>query len=596
MTMSEAELHILRERLDGGIRHKAARGALRRGLPVGLVWGDKEGEIRFHPDEAVTSALRAVFTRFAEVGSARQVWLWFRAEGLSLPLQAYGVPDLRWVMPTYTAIHKVLTSPVYAGAYVYGKTRAERFVAADGTIQRRIRRLPRAEWAVLILDHHEGFIDWATYEANQARLATNVHPAPHQAGGAVREGTALLQGLATCGHCGRRLHTHYQGRHAAPGYHCSGKDLVEGRGVYCLNIGGLQIDAAVTTAFLTALTPAALDATLVAAQQLDADHDAALAQWRLALERARYEAERAERRYRAVEPENRLVARGLEADWERRLRELEQAQRELADRESRRPRALGPADTERLRALGDDLRRVWTAPTTTARDKKELLRALLEDVVMAVERSEARADLTLRWRGGTVTTLEVSLPHSNPPRIRTDEDSLALIRRLAPHYPDAVIAGILNRQGRRTARGERFTAPHVGNLRRYRRIPRCAPPAERSDGELVTIKTAAAILGVAPSTLHRWLIAGIIVGEQLTPGAPWRIRLTDELRARFVEEAPPEYLPMLEARLRLGVSRQTVLQRVKRGELQTLHVRRGRRKGLRIKVVAEHPELFPNLP
>ena len=595
-TMSEAELHILRERLDGGIRHKAARGALRRGLPVGLVWGDKEGEIRFHPDEAVTSALRAVFTRFAEVGSARQVWLWFRAEGLSLPLQAYGVPDLRWVTPTYTAIHKVLTSPVYAGAYVYGKTRAERFVAANGTIQRRIRRLPRAEWAVLILDHHEGFIDWATYEANQARLATNVHPAPHQAGGAVREGTALLQGLATCGHCGRRLHTHYQGRHAAPGYHCSGKDLVEGRGVYCLNIGGLQIDAAVTTAFLTALTPAALNATLVAAQQLDADHDAALAQWRLALERARYEAERAERRYRAVEPENRLVARGLEADWERRLRELEQAQRELADRESRRPRALGPADTERLRALGDDLRRVWTAPTTTARDKKELLRALLEDVVMAVERSEARADLTLRWRGGTVTTLEVSLPHSNPPRIRTDEDSLALIRRLAPHYPDAVIAGILNRQGRRTARGERFTAPHVGNLRRYRRIPRCAPPAERSDGELVTIKTAAAILGVAPSTLHRWLIAGIIVGEQLTPGAPWRIRLTDELRARFVEEAPPEYLPMLEARLRLGVSRQTVLQRVKRGELQTLHVRRGRRKGLRIKVVAEYPELFPNLP
>jgi DNA invertase Pin-like site-specific DNA recombinase len=595
-TMSEAELHILRERLDGGIRHKAARGALRRGLPVGLVWGDKEGEIRFHPDEAVTSALRAVFTRFAEVGSARQVWLWFRAEGLSLPLQAYGVPDLRWVTPTYTAIHKVLTSPVYAGAYVYGKTRAERFVAADGTIQRRIRRLPRAEWAVLILDHHEGFIDWATYEANQTRLATNVHPAPHQAGGAVREGPALLQGLATCGHCGRRLHTHYQGRHAAPGYHCSGKDLVEGRGVYCLNIGGLQIDAAVTTAFLTALTPAALDATLVAAQQLDADHDTALAQWRLALERTRYEAERAERRYRAVEPENRLVARGLEADWERRLRELEQAQRELADRESRRPRALGPADTERLRALGDDLRRVWTAPTTTARDKKELLRALLEDVVIAVERSEARADLTLRWRGGTVTTLEVNLPHSNPPRIHTDEDSLALIRRLAPHYPDAVIAGILNRQGRRTARGERFTAPHVGNLRRYRRIPRCEPPAECSDGALVTIKTAAAILGVAPSTLHRWLIAGIIVGEQLTPGAPWRIRITDELRARFVEEAPPEYLPMLEARLRLGVSRQTVLQRVKRGELETLHVRRGRRKGLRIKVVTEHPDLFPNLP
>jgi len=314
------------------------------------------------------------------------------------------------------------------------------------------------------------------------------------------------------------------------------------------------------------------------------------------VERARYDAERAERRYRAVEPENRLVARGLEADWERRLRELELAQRELAGRESQRPRAVGPADMERLRALGADLRRVWTAPTTTARDKKELLRALLEDVVMAVERADARAHLTLRWRGGTVTELDVSLPHSNPPRIRTNEDSLALIRRLAPYYPDAVIAGILNRQGRRTAGGERFTAAHVGNLRRYRGIPRDELPAERPDGELVTIKNAAEILGVAPSTLHRWLTAGIIVGEQLTPGAPWRIRITDELRARFVEDAPPDYLPMLEARLRLGVSRQTVLQRVKRGELDALHVRRGRRKGLRIKVVAEHPELFPNLP
>ena len=226
---------------------------------------------------------------------------------------------------------------------------------------------------------------------------------------------------------------------------------------------------------------------------------------------------------------------------------------------------------------------------------------LLDVEVVERERIEGR-DIPRRARRellsapDTVTELEVSLPHSNPPRIRTDEDSLALIRRLAPHYPDAVIAGILNRQGRRTVHGERFTAVHVGSLRRYRGIPRCEPPAERPDGELATIKKAAEILGVAPSTLHRWLTAGIIVGEQLTPGAPWRIRITDELRARFVEDAPPAYLPMLEARLRLGVSRQTVLQRVKRGELEALHVRRGRRKGLRIKVVAEHPELFHNLP
>jgi DNA invertase Pin-like site-specific DNA recombinase len=594
-TMSEAELHILRARLDGGIRNKAARGELRRGLPVGFVWGDDDGEVRFHPDEAVTSAIRAVFTRFADVGSVRQVWLWFRSEGLSFPLQTHGVDGIRWVTPTYTAIHHLLTNPVYAGAYVYGRTRRERYVATDGTIQQRIRRLPRAEWGVLLPDHHEGFIDWETYEANQARIDRNVHPHPHLPGGAVREGAALLQGLATCGHCGRRLHTHYSGRSAAPGYHCSGKDLVEGRGVYCLTVGGIQIDEAVTTAFLAALTPAAVDAALVAAQQVDIDDETALAQWRLAVERARYDAERAERRYRAVEPENRLVARGLETEWEQRLRDLDVAQRELEAREHQRRRTLGQIDAERLRALGDDLRRVWTAPTTTDRDKKELLRALLEEVVLAVERDERRAHLTLRWRGGTITELQVSL-RASPPRIRTDEDSLALIRRLAPHYPDAVIAGILNRQGKRTARGERFTALHVGCLRRYRNIPRCEPPAERADGDLLTIAKAAAVLGVAPSTLHRWLIAGIIVGEQLTPGAPWRIRMTDELRARFVEEAPPGYLPMLEARLRLGVSRQTVLQRVKRGELAVVHVRRGQRKGLRIKVETGHPDLFQATP
>lgn len=594
-TMSEAELHILRARLEGGIRNKAARGELRRGLPVGFVWGDDDGEIRFHPDEAVTRAIRAVFTRFAELGSARQVWLWFRSEKLSFPLQTHGVDGIRWVAPTYTAIHHLLTNPVYAGAYVYGRTRHERYVAPDGTIQQRIRRLPRAEWGILLPNHHEGFINWDTYEANQARLGSNVHPHAHLPGGAVREGAALLQGLATCGHCGRRLHTHYSGRSAAPGYHCSGKDLVEGRGVYCLTVGGIQIDEAVTAAFLAALTPAAVAAALAAAQQLDTDDQTALAQWRLAVERARYEAERAERRYRAVEPENRLVARGLETEWEQCLRDLDVAQRELDARERQRRRALDHIDAERLRALGDDLRRVWTAPTTTDRDRKELLRALLEEVVLAVERDERRAHLTLRWRGGTITELHVSL-RASPPRIRTDEDSLALITRLAPHYPDAVIAGILNRQGKRTARGERFTAMHLGSLRRYRNISRCEPSAERPDGELLTIAKAAAVLGVAPSTLHRWLIAGIIVGEQLTPGAPWRIRMTDELLARFVEEAPPGYLPMLEARRRLGVSRQTVLQRVKRGELTAVHVRRGQRKGLRIKIEPDHPDLFHATP
>jgi DNA invertase Pin-like site-specific DNA recombinase/predicted DNA-binding transcriptional regulator AlpA len=594
-TMSEAELHILRARLDGGIRNKAARGELRRGLPVGFVWGEQDGEVRFHPDEAVVSAIRTVFSKFTELGSVRKVWLWFRSEGLSFPLRANMKSEIRWVTPTYTAIHHVLTNPVYAGAYAYGKCRHERYVDEQGRFRRRTRHLPMSEWLALLPAHHPGIIDWATFQANQTRIDSNVHPQPHQAGGAVREGAALLQGLATCGKCGRHLHTHYRGRNATPGYHCSGKDIVQGRGVYCLNVGGVQIDQAVVDAFLKALTPAAVEATELAVRQLEADQDAALRQWRLAVERARYEAERAERQYHAVEPENRLVARGLETEWEKRLRDLAAAEAELVRREQRRPCALNQEEKNRLRSLGSDLHKVWTAPTTTDRDRKELLRTLLEEVIVAVNRAQYHAHLTLRWRGGTLTELDLSLPRSQPRGIRTGEDIISLLPRLAAHYSDDVIAGILNRQGHKTATGERFTANQVGSLRRYRNIPRFQPPAEPPTGELATIRKAAQILGINTSTIHRWISDGFIAGEQITPGAPWQIRITDELRARFVEQAPPGYLPMLETTMKLGISRQTVLQRVKRGELEALLVTRGRRKGLRIRMVDDHPNLFENI-
>ena len=597
-TMSEAELHIIRARLDGGIRNKAARGELRRGLPVGFIWGEQDGEVLFHPDEAVTGAIRTVFERFAEFGSARRVWLWFRSEGLSFPLQQApaGQPGpIRWVTPTYTALHHVLTNPVYAGAYAYGKSRRERYVDENGVVKKRMRHLPIAQWAVLIPDHHPGFIDWATYQANQARLDSNTRPKPHQAGGAVREGAALLQGIVTCGHCGRRLHIHYRGRNSTPGYHCSGKDLVEGRGVYCLNVGGLVIEQAVANAFLEAVTPAAVEAMRLTVEQLQTNYDAALSQWRLEVERTRYEAEKAERRYRSVEPENRLVARGLETEWESRLHDLAAAEVELRRREQQRPTKLDQDQLKHLQMLGSDIHQVWDAPTTTNRDRKELLRTLLEEVVLNLKRAQGHAHLTLRWRGGAITTLDVAVPKFRPMGPRTDEDTISLLRRLAALYPDEVIAGILNRQGRKTATGERFTANQVGSLRRYRNIPRFQPPAEAPTGELVSIRKAAQILGMNTSSIHRWLADGFIAGEQVTPGAPWQIRITDELRGRIVQQAPPEYLPMLETTLKLGVSRQTVLQRVKCGELEAVLVRQGRRKGLRIKVVDQQPALFEQL-
>ena len=591
-TMAEAELHVLRARLDGGIRNKAKRGELRRGLPVGFVWGEADGEVRFHPDQAVNTAINSVFRKFAELGSARQIWLWFKSEALQFP-RATPRGQIQWVEPTYVGILSVLNNPVYAGAYAYGKSRCERYVDDNGTLRKRIRRLPREQWQVLIKDHHPGFIDWATYEMNQDRLARNAPPpAASQSGGALREGPALLQGLATCGQCGRKLRVYYQGKNAAPGYYCANREVVNGRGHWCMRVGGVKVDQAVAEAFLDAIAPAGLEAAIEAVNLQDAEHQSALTQLRLQIEGARYEAQRAERRYQAVEPENRLVARTLEAEWEHKLKELEAIEAQLDRKEQEQCFKLTDVQREQIQALGTDLRQVWDAESTTDRDRKELLQSLLEDVTINLLGDSGKAKLILRWKTGRVNDFEVQwkIPRVSP--IRTDEDTIELIRRLAAHHPDAVIAGVLNRQGKQTARGERFTANRVGNVRRHWKIPVYKAPSAPPKGEPLSVQAAADKLGVAASTLHRWLMDGFIAGEQVTPGAPWRIRMTKELKELFVTEAPEGYVTMPEAMRRLGVSRQTIMQRVKRGELTAVHVRRGKQKGLRIKVLDKHPQLF----
>ena len=600
--MAESELHVLRARLEGGIKNKAARGELRRGLPVGLIWGEADGEICFHPDEAVTGVLAAVFEQFAVSGSVRATWLWLRAQQLRWPLQQavylHGKPgEITWVEPTYHAVHTTLTHPAYAGAYVYGRTRDERYLGPDGALRKRRRKLPRDQWEVLIPDHHPGFIDWDTYQANQARIGTNIRPQASEPGtGAVREGSALLQGLATCGTCGRKLAIFYRGpAKTVPNYYCQGSaELVDGRGARHMNVGGQAIDAAVAEAFLAALAPAAMQACLAAAAQLEDGHGAALAQHQRQVEQARYNATRAERRYRAVDPDNRLVARGLETEWNTALQQLTDAEAELARRQAARPKTLSPAERAAILALGDDLGQVWDAPTTTDKDRKQLLRTLLDEVNITARRDDPdpHASLILRWKGGAISELTVPLRRPQP-KIRTGEDTIDLIQRLAVHYPDAVIAGILNRQHRTTARGMSFTASRVASLRTHWHIP-CHQPSSNppAEGELLNVTAAARELNIAPSTLLRWLNDGFIAGEQVTPGAPWQIRLTSDLRGMLTDHSPDGWLALHHASRALGVSRQTVLHKVKRGELRAVLTRTGRRKGLRIEVPAPQPGLF----
>jgi len=590
-TMAEAELHVLRLRLNGAIRNKAKRGELRRGLPVGLLWGEGEGEVIFHPDQAVTGAIRTVFEKFAELGSARQVWLWFHSEGLLFPHERPN-GQILWVKPTYIAVHTVLSNPVYAGAYAYGKSRCERYVDESGRVRKRVRLLPQDQWAVLIREHHPGFIDWAAFEMNQARLASNTHPGPQQAAGAVREGSALLQGLASCGRCGRHLRVYYLGKNSTPGYYCANSQAFNGRGTWCLRVGGVRVDRAVVETFLEAIAPAGLEAAIAAQSLGEAQDQNALKQFRLQVERAGYEAERAERRFRSVEPENRLVARTLETEWENKLHDQRAAEAELARKEQEQRLQLSDLQREQIRALGSDLKRVWDAPTTTDRDRKELLRSLLEEVKIKVLPDESKAHLVLRWKTSAVSELDVLWRSPRPAPIRTDEETLELMRRLAVHHPDTVIAGVLNRQGRKTARGEAFTANRVASLRSHWKIPCYQAPAKLAQGELLTVEAAAHQLGIAASTLLRWLNDGFIGGDQVTPGAPWRIRMTEELKALIVPEVPPGYVAMPEAMRILGVSRQTIMQRVKRGELSVVHVSRGRAKGLRIRVLDNQPQLF----
>jgi excisionase family DNA binding protein len=598
--MSEAELHVLRARLTGGIRSKAARGQLRRGLPAGLIWGEAPGEIIFHPDEAVTGVIAATFEQFTVCGSARAVWLWLRAEHLRWPLQQAttvrgGLPEITWVEPTYKAVLAALRHPAYAGAYVYGRTRQERYIDEHGRLRTRRRDLPADQWEVLIPGHHDGFVDWDTYQDIQHRLAGNIPPKKGAPGtGAVREGAAHLQTLAACGVCGRKAAVYYDGKHkATPGYYCTGGQPGASRGNWHLRVGGAAIDAAVAEAFLAALAPAALQACLAAAGQLEAGYDTALDQHRRQVEQARYQAAKAERRYRAVDPDNRLVARGLETEWEQALAALADAQAELARREQARPATLTSTERAQILALGDDLGKVWHAPTTTDKDRKQLLRTLLDEVAITAHRDHAdgRAELLLRWRGGAVSELTVPLKRQ-PPNNRTSEDTVALIRRLAVHYDDATIAGILGRQGRTTATGLSYTAARVQSLRHHWAIPRHQPSDDPPEGDLLTVADAASQLGLAPSTLHRWINDGFIPAEQLTPGAPWRIRMTAQLRGLFTDDAPAGWLPVREAVRAHGVSRQTLLQRVKRGELQAVHVHTGRAKGLRIEPPPTHTGLF----
>jgi excisionase family DNA binding protein len=595
-TMSEAELHLIRSRLTAGLRHKAARGELRQFLPVGFDY-DEAGAVVISPDEAVAEAIATVFRRFAELGTARQVLLSLRGDGLLIPRRPTRTGRITWQPATYPAVHDFLTNPVYAGAFVFGRTRTEKRVDPVGRVISRTVALPRDQWGVLIPGHHAGFIDWATFEANTARLRQNWRAPRGTGGGAPREGAALLQGRLRCGRCGRLMQTGYSGaRGNCPRYVCARARQLYGGESGCQSIGGRRLENRVLDEVFAVLEPAALAATAQALTDAGQAHAAALRAFELAAERARYEADRARRQYDAVEPENRLVARTLERALEARLAAQRQAERDLLAAQSRRPVRLTDEEAAWLARAGADVRAVFTAPSTTFRERKQLLRAIVSEVIVTIDNQARTAALRIIWQGGAATDLEMTMTKAGGHFRTTSEDTVDLVRRLAVHYDDTTIALILARQRRRTGTGLPFTRSRVQSLRVSRGIPACPPPQTVAPGSddvvVVTVAEAERLLGVGKVTIYRWLRDGFITGEQLTAGAPWRIRIDQAVRDRVVPEMPDGWVGLDEAATILGVARQTVLHKVQRGDLEAVHVNRGKRKGLRINVRPGQAGLF----
>jgi predicted DNA-binding transcriptional regulator AlpA len=395
------------------------------------------------------------------------------------------------------------------------------------------------------------------------------------------------------------MQTGYSGPQGnSPRYTCARGQQLYGTGPGCQSIGGGRLEKTVLAQLFAILEPASLEATAKALTEADAHHHQRLAAFELAVERARYQADPTHRQYNAVEPENRLVARTLERALQDKLAALRRTENDLAAQRARRPATLTDEEAAWIRRAGADVAKVFHAATTTIIERKQLIRAVIDHIVLTINADDRIADLHIIWQGGASTQLSMAMTKRGGHTRTTSEDTLALVRRLAAHYDDKTIALILSKQRRHTATGLGWTKTRVKSLRVSHGIPAYEPETtetvgtDQQDDCVVTVPKAAELLGVSKYTVYRWLREGFIVGEQLTPAAPWHVRIDQQLRDRIRPEAPDGWLPLDQAAHTLGIARQTVLHKVQRGQLHAIYVNRGRRQGLRIQVKSDQTGLF----
>jgi DNA invertase Pin-like site-specific DNA recombinase len=532
-TMSELELSLLRARSMEALKQKARRGELFFTVAVGYVKVGRD-KIEMDPDLRVREAIGLVFTRFAEMQSIRQVFLSLRSDQIALPYinpKVSGQHQL-WKLPVYTTVSNLLTNPVYAGAYAFGRT-GSRMIIENG--RKRIvrgRRKDRSDWAVLLVDHHEGYLSWADFERNQRLIADNANGKGMMVRGPVRKGEALLAGLLRCGHCGRRLLVSYNGTNGDVGrYNCDATRNNPGADP-CISFGALRVDEAVGAEIVRLLQPLGVEAAIHAITQCEHQSGEKQRQIELALEQARYEATRARRQYDTVDPDNRLVAGELERRWNTALMAVRALEEELEALLRQRPAAMSAEERQRLLQMGADLEAAWHHPAATAVTRKHIIRVVLREVVARVE--DDQIHLLLHWQGGDHTRLTVRKNRKGQTRWSVEPETVGLIRACARLMPDKAIAGMLNRTGKRTGRLNGWTQSRVRSFRNTHGIAvyRDGEWAERGE---VTLIEAARMLNLSPMTVLRQIRAGVIPAEQYCKGAPWVIKRRDIEDSHLIE-------------------------------------------------------------
>ena len=580
-TLSAAELYKIRARMEQGKLSKAQRGELYTHVPAGYVVDGKT--LRKDPDEHVREGIALVFAKFRELGTARKVAQALRATGVQLPSRRQGERGQQWRKATYSRVWNILRNPAMGGAYAWGRKRAIVHLDEREQMQKSRRKVPMENWKVLLPEHHEGYVEWQEWLAIQQRLAANSVAAGGS--GAAREGRALLQGVAICGHCGRVLQVRYG---SAVQYLC--ERSLDGDGG-CQRFGGNRLDGLVAEALPQAVGPAGVEAALRAERRQEQERQ--LLGYRREVERREWEERKAGREYREIEPEFRRVKKTLAAEWEQAQTRLEQAREGLERASESLPAQSRQVPEETFEGLAASLRAVWEDPATSWRDRKRLLATVLEEVVLTADREVHRLHVLLRWRGGWIDERELPL---RPPlqALRTEAATLALIRRLAQWHTDSALAEELNRRGLQTATGLTFTARRVTSLRERYGIP---ARGQRKDADVptVSVPVAAGELGVSAASLYRWIDQGLIAAEQAGSGSPLRVRLDASVRAKIRQTVPDGYLPAAEARRKLGVSRQTLWSRIQTGSLQALRVVRGPSRGLYVLLDTSQQPGLPGL-